>query len=768
MRARAQTDFWPRARENLKEGLVSEANFSLAELFNTPPAPPNFQVLFESAPGLYLVLTPDFRIVAASDAYLRGTMTKREEVLGRVVFDVFPDNPQDPTASGARNLRESLERVLRNRVADAMAVQKYDIRRPQECGGGFEERYWSFANSPVFGAGQEVAYIIHRVDDVTEFVHLKLRGIEQERLTQKLLTRGEQMEAEIFLRGQEIQENNRRLREVNEALQKEIAWRHRAEEKLKKAHEKLEMRYQASNADLARANEKVERLAAIVESSEDAIIGLLLDGTVLSWNAGAERVYGYTAAEMIGQSGFVLVPEDRRHEFGLVWEKIKQGKSMKPFEIQGRGKDGKQIPLWLSISTIRNAAGRIVGASTIAREMGERKRLEQQLHQAQKMEAIGQLAGGVAHDFNNLLTIISGYSDILLANTRADDPAKGLLAEIRKAGEQAASLTRQLLAFSRKQVLEPKILDLNSIVAGTEKMLRRLIGEDVSLTSHLAPKLGQVRADAGQMEQVIMNLVVNARDAMPQGGNITIETGNVDLDPSYCLTRPELAPGRYAMLAVSDNGCGMDEETKARIFEPFFTTKGPGKGTGLGLATVYGIVKQSGGYIYVYSEPNLGATFKIYLPLIEDQNPAARLNTSSKPIGHGQETILLVEDEVAVREFSRYALQSFGYAVLEARNGPEAIRLCEQYQGTIHLLVSDVVMPQMGGRQVAQRITAMRPGLKVLFLSGYTDDAVVRHGVLQAETAFLQKPFMPATLANKVREILDQRQESGVKPRSDS
>jgi PAS domain S-box-containing protein len=745
-----------KSRDNLNEmRTIPETNFSLADLFHSPLPAPNFQALFESAPGWYLVLTPDFKIVAASDAYLRGTVTKREEVLGRVIFDIFPDNPEDTTFSRSRNLRDSLERVLRNRIADAMAVQKYEIRRPVEEGEGFEERYWSAVNSPVFGADQKAAYIIHRIEDVTDFIHLRLREIEQEKLALKLLTRGEQMEAEIVRRGQEIQESNRRLREVNEALQKEIAWRQKAEDKLRKAHDKLALRYQASNADLARANEKVQGLAAIVESSEDAIIGWLLDGTVLSWNRGAERLYGYPAAEMIGKSGFVLVPDDLQDEFRLIWEKIRQGESVASFETKGLRKDGKKIQLSLSISAIRNAAGRIVGASTIAREIGERKRLEQQLHQAQKMEAVGQLAGGVAHDFNNLLTIISGYSDILLGG-QLDDHTKSLLMEIRRAGEQAASLTRQLLAFSRKQVLEPKVLDLNSIVGNTEKMLRRLIGEDISLTSVLAPGLGKVKADAGQLEQVVMNLVVNARDAMPRGGKITIETANVDLDTG---ARPEVIAGSYAMLAVSDNGSGMDEETRARIFEPFFTTKGPGQGTGLGLATVYGIVKQSGGYIYVYSEPGRGATFKVYLPLIEDRVPSANASSAPKPTALGTETILLVEDEAAVREFSRYALQSFGYTVLEASNGKEAIRICEQHQGTIHLMVSDVVMPQMGGRQVAEFVIALRPGLKVLFLSGYTDDAVVRHGVLEAETAFLQKPFMPAALATKVREVLDKTQE---------
>jgi two-component system, cell cycle sensor histidine kinase and response regulator CckA len=288
-----------------------------------------------------------------------------------------------------------------------------------------------------------------------------------------------------------------------------------------------------------------------------------------------------------------------------------------------------------------------------------------------------------------------------------------------------------------------------------EKMLRRLIGEDISLTTVLTPALERVRADAGQLDQIIMNLALNARDAMPQGGKLTIETGNVILDESYAQGRPEVKPGRYVMLTVSDTGCGMTEELKARIFEPFFTTKGPGRGTGLGLATVYGIVKQSGGHVYVYSEPGLGSTFKIYLPRVEGRVPTGK-TLHQQTIPHGKETILLVEDESALREFGRYALQTFGYTVLAASNGREAISIFERQQGAIHLLVSDVVMPEMGGRQVAERLSAMKPGLKVLYLSGYTDDAVVRHGVLAAETAFLQKPFTPKALASKVREVLDQ------------
>jgi PAS domain S-box-containing protein len=394
-------------------------------------------------------------------------------------------------------------------------------------------------------------------------------------------------------------------------------------------------------------------------------------------------------------------------------------------------------------------------------QVTERRSIEEQLRQAQKMEAIGQLAGGVAHDFNNLLTVISGYSDILITGGQLDEGKKALVREISKAGDRAASLTRQLLAFSRRTVLAPRMLDLNALVSDHEKMLRRLIGEDVTLTARLDPLVKCVKADAGQLEQVILNLAVNARDAMPQGGELTIETDNVELDETYAQTHPDVNPGPYVLLAVRDTGCGMTAEVMARIFEPFFTTKGPGKGTGLGLATVYGIVKQSGGHIAVSSEPNRGTTFKIYLPAFEAR-PSGKSFPGIQPMPKGSETILLVEDEDAVRAIARHTLESCGYRALEASNGADALRRCTQHQARIDLIVTDVVMPGMAGRPLIERLKGLWPDIKVLYMSGYTDDAVIRHGVLQAQAAFLQKPFAPHALATKVREVLDQDQHGNV------
>jgi nitrogen-specific signal transduction histidine kinase len=389
------------------------------------------------------------------------------------------------------------------------------------------------------------------------------------------------------------------------------------------------------------------------------------------------------------------------------------------------------------------------------RDTSERRRLEEQFMQAQKIEAIGRLAGGVAHDFNNLLTVINGYSELALDMLGTDAPLYDSVDEILKAGVRASSLTNQLLAFSRRQVLAPKVFNLNSIVSDMERMLRRLIGEDIHLVTVLYPALASVQADPGQLEQAIMNLAVNSRHAMPQGGQLTVETANVYLDDAYTRQHRMVVPGSYVMLAVSDTGLGMDEKTQARIFEPFFTTKEKGEGTGLGLSMVYGFVRQSGGHIWVYSEPGKGTTFKIYLPSI--QASAAKPAKPQRPekLAGGCETVLVVEDEEGVRKLIRSVLQQAGYTVLEAPNGAEALRLCESHSEPIDLAISDVVLPHIGGRELADALVSLRPQMNVLFMSGYTDDAVVRHGIINLAVPFLQKPFTPAALAKKVREVLN-------------
>lgn len=562
-----------------------------------PRHDPDFRALFESAPGLYLVLTRDLEIVAVSEAYLAATMTERSRILGRALFDVFPDNPDDPQATGVANLRASLERVLALGRADTMAVQKYDIRRPDSEGGGFEERFWSPLNSPVLDEHGELRYIIHRVEDVTEFVRLRSRTVS--------------MEAEIFRRAQELQTSNQELR----SLQAE-----------------LEQRVEARTAELRRA--------------------------------------------------------------------------------------------------------------------------EAQLRHSQKMEAIGRMSGAIAHDFNNLLSVILSYSTLLVRDLRPIDPMREDLESIRKAGERAAELTRQLLAFSRQQVLAPRVLDLNETVRETERMLRRLLGADIDLVTRCQRDLSKVRVDPGQMDQVVMNLALNARDAMPDGGKLTIETSDVVLDESYAAQHHGVTPGPHVLLAVSDTGIGMDAETQGRIFEPFFTTKPAGKGTGLGLSTVFGIVQQSGGSIWVYSELGTGTTIKIYLPRAEGSVDEPE-EFAPPPTLHGKETILLVEDQDEVRRVATTILRNYGYRVLSASNAGEALLACEKHLRAIDLLLTDVVMPQMSGPELSQRILAQRPDLKVLFMSGYADGAVVGHGILDSGTDYVQKPLLPEVLARRVRQVLD-------------
>jgi two-component system, cell cycle sensor histidine kinase and response regulator CckA len=424
-------------------------------------------------------------------------------------------------------------------------------------------------------------------------------------------------------------------------------------------------------------------------------------------------------------------------------------------EVRYLRPDGQERILQIRRRALRTGAGQVTKIVGTIQDVTELKRLEEQFRQAQKMEAVGQLAGGVAHDFNNLLTVINGLSELAFHRMRRDDPSRELIAEVLKAGERAATLTRQLLAFSRKQVLQPQVLDVNFLLGELSKLLLRLIGEDIGLRLEAGPALGLVKVDAGQFEQAVINLAVNARDAMPRGGRLTIETRNAELDEGSVEQHPDARPGRYVLVAVGDTGHGMDAATRARIFEPFFTTKAPGRGTGLGLAMVYGFVKQSGGHIEVDSEVGSGTTFKVYLPHTDEAVPSGRSSQDLVMPTGNTETILLVEDQEAVRSFARHVLLAEGYTVLEARDGEEAFQVAQQRQGPIHLLVTDVVMPRMGGRPLADLLARDRPEIRVLFVSGYTDETITRYGVPEAGRAFLQKPFTPVRLAQKVREVLD-------------
>lgn len=549
------------------------------------PISPDFRVLFESAPDLYLVLTPDLDIVAASDAYLNATMTKREEILGRSLFEVFPDNPEDPNATGIRNLKASLDRVLQNQVRDTMPLQKYDVCRPQANGGGFEERHWIPINSPVFGEDQRLIYIIHRVEDVSEFVCFKQLAGKERRIAKEFRMRAEQMETEPYSHADQLAEANR-----------------------------------------------------------------------------------------------------------------------------------------------------------------------------QRWEALDRLAGGVAHDFNNLLGVIVGYAKVLKEGIPESGSFQRGIEQIEQAAQNAATLTRQLLAFSQQQVFELKVLDLNTAVSGIEPLIRQLISDNIECQTILSPQLGRVKADRGQIEQVIMNLAINARDAMPGGGKLMIETSNVEVGEAYVKQHPMVVPGPYVVLSVADTGSGINQEIQTHIFEPFFTTKERGKGAGLGLATVYGIVKQSGGYVWVYSEPGIGTAFKVYLPRTEEVLDPAVAAHGNRTAG-GSETILLVEDQAMLRELAQTMLEQDGYAVLTAEESTQALDIARTYPGTIDLLITDVILPGMNGQVLAEHFGKARRGVKVLFVSGYAESIIANHGKLNSGAGFLGKPFTRDELRSKVREILNQPDE---------
>jgi len=510
------------------------------------------------------------------------------------------------------------------------------------------------------------------------------------------------------------------------------------------------------------ARESEARFVSLVKHSSDVITIIGSDGKVHYMSPSSEAIFGYSPDEVTGtQLRDFLHPEDRQQVLETIAELIEQPGKTAAIELRARHRD----KTWLHVESVLTNLLRepkVAGIVVNSRNITERKKAEEalrdseeRLRQAQKMEAVGQLAGGVAHDFNNLLAVIIGYADLALRRVSADDEKTvRQIEEIKKAGDRAKSLTGQLLAFSRKQVLQPKVLDLNCVVRDLDKMLRRLIGEHIEMQTTLNANLGNVKADPGQIEQVLLNLAVNARDAMPDGGSLTIATRNVRIGECYAQGHPPFEAGPYVMISVSDTGCGMSSELQSRIFEPFFTTKEKGKGTGLGLATVYGSIRQSGGTITVHSVPQEGTTFKIYLPRVNEEASALEQAFAKTDDVRGQETVLLVEDEEAVRNMAEEMLHSNGYEVLGASNGLEAIKVSEDHDGPIELMVTDVVMPQLGGRELAEKLAVTRPEMRVLYMSGYTDDAIVHHGVLDGRAAFLEKPFTPDALAIKIREVL--------------
>ena len=561
---------------------------------------------------------------------------------------------------------------------------------------------------------------------------------------------GEETAAEAMRAGASDFVLKDRLSRLGPALEREVRER-RGRESRRQAESALH----ASEARFARL-------------SECGIIGIAFSdllGNVLDANDACLKMLGHETREELLAGNLRwpdLTPEEFAGSDRDALELLQTTGVAPPWEKELFRRDGTRTPVLIGAAMVEPGSCIAFIADLTERKRAEdaRSSLEKQLRQAQKMEAIGVLAGGVAHDFNNMLSVILSYADLALGAMRPGDPLRTDLTEIRSAGHRAASLTRQLLAFSRQQVLQPRVIDLNEVLSGMVRMLRRLMGEDVELTLLPGADLRLIEVDPAQIEQVVMNLAVNARDAMPRGGKLTIETANVELDETFTATHIACVPGPHVAFVVSDTGSGMDPVTRARIFEPFFTTKELGKGTGLGLATVLGVVRQSGGTIWVYSEPGHGTAFKVYFPVADDPGAgegtreAAARSTDAEAL-RGSETILLVEDDESLRSLARTILRRRGYHVLEAQSGADAILLCEQHEGRIDLLLTDVVMPRISGRQLAERLQPVRPEMLVLYMSGYTDDAVVRHGVLHSEVAFIQKPITPDALARKVRAVLD-------------
>jgi PAS domain S-box-containing protein len=863
----------------------------------------DFRRLFESAPGLFLVLTPELRIVAVSDAYLRATLTERDAIVGQLFFDALPDNPDARQAEVTRHLRASFERVLRTGTVDTMAVQRLDIRRPASEGGGFEERFWSPINSPVFDAGGKLCQIIHRVEDVTEYVLHKQQlddpGADAEEMRQRV----NQIEAEIHLRAKGIHQTHELLRNANDILMSQVGERLAAErrveaiaEELRMLNRELEERVDKRTVELADVNRALsqeiderhcvqEHLRMAIEAAPYAMVLVDHGGLITLVNRKTEELFGYERSELLGASVETLVPERFRGEhpnqvagylnnpaaramgagrdlygrhrdgsefpveIGLnplrtaeglfvlsaivdITERKRAQEAVRQSELRFRGifnqtfgligllkPDGELLEVnqpaldfrgltqadvvgralwetpWFDISSevreetrqaVRQAAAGVLvrreltiqdgqggvrtfdhtlkpvtdGAGVVqlviseGRDITDQIKMEHQFRQAQKMEAVGMLAGGIAHEFNNLLQAVCGYTKLALEGLPpVEQPYQDLQLVLRSA-DRATALTRQLLSFGRRQVLERTQVDPNQVVVDLVKMLRPLIGENIEVRTLLATELSAIDADAGQLQQVLLNLCINARDAMPAGGRLTLRSQQVSLSEEFCACHPGTKVGRYVLLSVADTGSGMTADVRARIFEPFFTTKEPGRGTGLGLAMVYGMVVQHGGIIDVYSEPQLGTTFKLYLPIAGDRDLAHDECGTQQAVG-GQETILVAEDEPMVRDLAVRILSRAGYTVLQAADGAEAVELFRDHVSEISLAVLDAVMPKLTGHQAYERIRLENPQLPVVFCSGYDPETGQVKPLVEQGMRMVQKPFDPEVLLRVVREVLD-------------
>jgi PAS domain S-box-containing protein len=673
------------------------------------PPRPEYEAVFDAVPGNYLLLRPDFTIVGVTEAYLAATMTVRDQILGRGLFDVFPDNPDDPAADGTRNLRASLLRVLASRRPDRMPVQKYDIPRPEAQGGGFEERYWSPFNSPVAGPDGTVKYIVHCVEDVTEFIRLQ-REMQHEQavLQEELRARASKMEAETFLRieaveaSKRVRESERRYRFLADAVP-QLIW----------------------TADTS-------GLLDYCNERWVAFTGLSLDRL---------RGNGWQEA---------LHPDDRRATVAAWSEAVSAGTGRYQVEHRMRHHDGTWRWMLAVAVPYRDANGVVhtwLGTTT---DIHDRVTAEEQVRETQRLQAVGKLAGGVAHEVNNMMSVVMGFGELVLDQLEPDQPERDDIAAMVRAAERATAVTGQLLAFSRQQVLKPVVVDVNLVVSELTPTLQRVLGSDRRLEVISRAPRPRVVIDRTQIEQVLINLVANARDATKTNGLVMVETSTVQLDGK--ISQPESEPGPFVRLAIRDDGMGMSPEVLARAFEPFFTTKLPGRGTGLGLSMVHGVIRQSGGQVHIDSPPGGGTTVAVYLPLVEHEltppEPAR-----SAPRGAG-ETILVVEDEPVVRSLALRVLESQGYIVYQAPNGAAALEFLVTHPGEVDLVLTDIVMPRLNGRELAERLAETAPDLPVLFMSGYSDDEILHRGVLPGGATLIPKPITPEALSVAVRDRL--------------
>jgi PAS domain S-box-containing protein len=798
---------------------------------------PDFRALFEATPHLYLILDPKLVIVAVNDAYAAATLTVREEIVGRGLFDVFPDNPDDPGADGAANLRASLDRVLAMRKPDRMPPQKYDIARPASEGGGFEVRYWSPLNLPVLDGRGEVRWIIHRVEDITEQMRREAEGEASERTIAQLREANHALaerNAENAALHRDLRDRAEALREtgnfldivienipamvaVKDARDLRFVLLNRAGEELtgiprseslgkndfdmfpraEAEHfttrdrevlasgrlqiipeETISTRYKgvrtlttykvpvfddkgepkylvAMSGDITERKEAENLLRDVLSASPDAKIVIGSDGRIVFASERCRTVFGYAPDELVGKPATMLTPpdvlEDNSSRVRRALADSSAGTTRIVTGLTGLRKDGTRFPSEAALADHHGPAGRMVIIAT--RDVSERLHMEDQLRQAQKMEAIGNLTGGLAHDFNNLLSIVIGNLDLLREQLTKGGSLDELAGEALTAALRGAELTRRLLAFARRQPLQPKTIDVDDLIAGIGKMLSRTLGTNIEIEHRPGAGVWPVVADPVQLEACLVNLAANARDAMPKGGRLDIKTQNSHLDADYASLYPGLEPGDFTLIEVTDSGTGMPREVLEKIFEPFFTTKTEGRGTGLGLSMVFGFMKQSGGHINVYSEPGVGTTFRLYLPRAAQAADSATPPPEATFALGAAETVLAVEDNPGLRDLVVRQLKQLGYKCLQAADGPSALKILEKEH--VDLLFSDVIMPGgMSGYELGREARTRWPHIKVLLTSGFPEEKINGNGQPPWNMRLLLKPYRKEDLALILREVL--------------